>query len=66
MIDRRTVLHGKDPILLSLWNTADRLSFNCLLPSFECMQFATCDKYNGKCACPPGFGKEDCSEPGKW
>ncbi|KAI9848940.1 MAG: hypothetical protein M1838_000320 [Thelocarpon superellum] len=37
--------------------------FNCLLPAFQCQQFATCDKYNGKCACPSGFGKEDCSEP---
>ncbi|KAI9807854.1 MAG: hypothetical protein M1825_005160 [Sarcosagium campestre] len=37
--------------------------FNCILPAFQCAQFATCDKYNGKCACPPGFGTEDCSEP---
>ncbi|KAI9825855.1 MAG: hypothetical protein M1832_000796 [Thelocarpon impressellum] len=37
--------------------------FNCLLPAFGCTQFATCDKYNGKCSCPPGFGGEDCSKP---
>ncbi|KAH0537503.1 hypothetical protein FGG08_005721 [Glutinoglossum americanum] len=37
--------------------------FNCLLPAFQCAQFATCNKYNGKCACPPGFGGEDCSQP---
>ncbi|KAI9682035.1 MAG: hypothetical protein M1817_000089 [Caeruleum heppii] len=37
--------------------------FNCLLPAFECKQFARCDQYNGKCSCPAGFGKEDCSEP---
>lgn len=37
--------------------------FNCQLEAFQCHQFATCNKYNGKCACPPGFGGEDCSEP---
>lgn len=37
--------------------------FNCLLPAFSCAQYATCNKYNGKCACPAGFGAEDCSEP---
>lgn len=37
--------------------------FNCLLPAFECAQYATCNKYNGKCSCPPGFGGEDCSQP---
>ncbi|KAI9826735.1 MAG: hypothetical protein M1819_007280 [Sarea resinae] len=37
--------------------------FNCLLPAFQCAQFATCDKYNGKCSCPAGFGGEDCSKP---
>lgn len=37
--------------------------FNCNLESFQCAQFATCNKYNGKCSCPPGFGGEDCSKP---
>ena len=37
--------------------------FNCNLESFQCAQFATCNKYNGKCSCPPGFGGEDCATP---
>jgi len=37
--------------------------FNCNLESFQCAQFAGCNKYNGKCSCPPGFGGEDCSAP---
>ncbi len=37
--------------------------FNCNLEAFQCAQFATCNKYNGKCSCPPGFGAEDCSKP---
>ena len=37
--------------------------FNCNLEAFACAQFADCNKYNGKCSCPPGFGAEDCSEP---
>ncbi len=37
--------------------------FNCNLESFKCAQFATCNKYNGKCACPPGFGGDDCAQP---
>lgn len=37
--------------------------FNCMLPVFQCAQYATCNKYNGKCSCPPGFGGEDCSQP---
>jgi hypothetical protein len=39
-------------------------SFNCLLPVFTCGQYATCEAYDGKCACPPGFGGEDCMQPG--
>ena len=35
--------------------------FNCNLEAFQCAQFAGCNKYNGKCSCPPGFGAEDCS-----
>lgn len=37
--------------------------FNCQLDAFQCHQFADCNKYNGKCSCPPGFGGDDCSEP---
>lgn len=37
--------------------------FNCNLESFKCAQFAACNKYNGKCACPPGFGGDDCAQP---
>ncbi|KAI9791544.1 MAG: ATP-binding cassette sub- G member 2 [Piccolia ochrophora] len=37
--------------------------FNCMLPAFQCAQFADCDQYNGKCSCPPGFGGADCAEP---
>lgn len=37
--------------------------FNCQLDAFTCTQFAECMPYNGKCACPPGFGGDDCSEP---
>ena len=37
--------------------------FNCRNPSDTCKQFATCDQFNGKCSCPPGFGGDDCSEP---
>ncbi|KAL4918939.1 hypothetical protein BDW62DRAFT_180150 [Aspergillus aurantiobrunneus] len=37
--------------------------FNCQLDAFQCTQFAPCDKYSGKCLCPPGFGGEDCSNP---
>ncbi|KAI0410028.1 hypothetical protein F4802DRAFT_11111 [Xylaria palmicola] len=37
--------------------------FNCLLPAYECGQFADCNTYNGKCECPPGFGGDDCLQP---
>ena len=37
--------------------------FNCNLEAFQCAQFSTCNKYDGKCSCPPGFGGEDCSQP---
>lgn len=37
--------------------------FDCNSKKFECKQFGTCHKSDGRCACPPGFGKEDCSEP---
>ncbi|CAG8956711.1 hypothetical protein HYFRA_00012255 [Hymenoscyphus fraxineus] len=37
--------------------------FNCLLPAFECGQFSDCNKFNGKCSCPPGYGGDDCLQP---
>ncbi|KAI8393321.1 putative ABC transporter [Radiomyces spectabilis] len=37
--------------------------FNCMLPGFECLHFANCSEYNGKCICPPGFGGDDCKQP---
>lgn len=37
--------------------------FNCNLEAFQCMQFGKCNKYNGKCSCPAGFGGDDCSIP---
>ncbi|KAL8880675.1 MAG: hypothetical protein Q9198_001960 [Flavoplaca austrocitrina] len=37
--------------------------FNCNLEAFQCAQFGTCNKYNGKCSCPAGFGSDDCSKP---
>ncbi|KAI1329767.1 hypothetical protein F5Y16DRAFT_81260 [Xylariaceae sp. FL0255] len=37
--------------------------FNCLLPAYECGQYAGCNEYNGKCECPSGFGGDDCIEP---
>ncbi|KAI0546473.1 hypothetical protein F4679DRAFT_410622 [Xylaria curta] len=37
--------------------------FNCLLPAYECGQFADCNAYNGKCECPAGFGGDDCLQP---
>ncbi|EEH20574.2 hypothetical protein PABG_02805 [Paracoccidioides brasiliensis Pb03] len=37
--------------------------FNCELEAFQCHQFAACNKYNGKCECPAGFGGDDCTVP---
>ncbi|KAI2638631.1 hypothetical protein GGS21DRAFT_449636 [Xylaria nigripes] len=37
--------------------------FNCLLPVYECGQFADCNSYNGQCECPAGFGGDDCLQP---
>jgi len=37
--------------------------FNCNLKDFQCQQYGSCMKSNGRCACPPGFGGVDCSEP---
>lgn len=39
--------------------------FNCLLPAFPCSHFSTCNQYDGRCSCPPGFGGDNCSVPGK-
>lgn len=39
--------------------------FNCMLPGFECLHFANCSEYDGKCNCPPGFGGDDCKQPCK-
>lgn len=36
--------------------------FNCMLPLFECKQYSSCNEYNGRCECIPGFGGEDCKE----
>lgn len=40
--------------------------FNCMLPGFECLHFANCSEYDGKCNCPPGFGGNDCKQPSKF
>ncbi|KAF8519556.1 hypothetical protein JB92DRAFT_1989085 [Gautieria morchelliformis] len=48
------------------WSPSDRLvaalsdssndCFNCLLPKFTCGQFGECNKYDGQCKCPEGWG----------
>ncbi|KAK0538875.1 FAD-dependent urate hydroxylase [Tilletia horrida] len=37
--------------------------FNCQLPSFSCAQFGKCSEYDGSCACPTGWGGQDCLSP---
>lgn len=37
--------------------------FNCQLDAFECRHYAPCNRFSGKCVCPPGFGGDDCAEP---
>ena len=37
--------------------------FDCNSKKFECKQFGSCHSSDGRCECPAGFGKEDCSEP---
>ncbi|KAI9318514.1 hypothetical protein BX666DRAFT_1855871 [Dichotomocladium elegans] len=34
-----------------------------MLPGFECLHFANCSEYTGKCTCPPGFGGDNCKQP---
>ncbi|KAI8347182.1 hypothetical protein EDC96DRAFT_427732, partial [Choanephora cucurbitarum] len=34
-----------------------------MLPGFECLHFANCSEYDGKCNCPPGFGGDSCKQP---
>ncbi|GAA5807746.1 hypothetical protein MFLAVUS_001122 [Mucor flavus] len=34
-----------------------------MLPGFECLHFANCSEYDGKCNCPSGFGGDDCKQP---
>lgn len=78
MIDPRVVHPGKNsPFtdwdyggflqggkILPLGDMLISCSFNCLLPAFACGQYAECQEYDGKCSCPPGFGGEDCMQPG--
>ncbi|KAG0357734.1 ATP-binding cassette sub- G member 2 [Gamsiella multidivaricata] len=37
--------------------------FNCLLDAFPCSHFAPCNRYDGRCNCPPGFAGDNCSVP---
>ncbi|KAF9438938.1 hypothetical protein BGZ76_002937 [Entomortierella beljakovae] len=37
--------------------------FNCLLDAFPCSHFSTCNPYDGRCVCPPGFAGDNCSVP---
>lgn len=37
--------------------------FNCNTPSDQCLQYAVCNGFNGKCDCPEGFGGDNCAEP---
>lgn len=37
--------------------------FNCQLDAFQCKQYASCNRFTGKCVCDPGFGGDDCSTP---
>ena len=53
-------------MVLFSWRCAKlTTSFNCLLPAFECQNYAVCNEFDGKCKCPPGFGGDDCLEPCK-
>jgi hypothetical protein len=37
--------------------------FNCNLADFQCHQYANCTHSSGRCACPHGWGGEDCTTP---
>ncbi|QLG71364.1 hypothetical protein HG535_0B04040 [Zygotorulaspora mrakii] len=37
--------------------------FNCMLPIFECKQYAVCNSNTGRCECIEGFSGDDCSIP---
>src|SRR5271163_2207456 len=63
MIDRMIVLHGSLPHIHYIKLI---FSFNCLLPVFECQNYAPCNEFDGKCKCPPGFGGDDCLQPGTY
>ncbi|ODQ51181.1 hypothetical protein SAICODRAFT_60202 [Saitoella complicata NRRL Y-17804] len=54
---------GVDPLLFDGRPDDCPPCFNCLLPAFQCMQYANCSEYDGRCICPPGFGGDDCSQP---
>lgn len=65
MIDPPTAPHG----MMQRSHPKERqvlidASFNCLLPAFTCGQYSECNKYNGKCSCPAGYGGDDCLSPG--
>lgn len=38
--------------------------FNCLLPTFKCLNYANCSSFSGRCDCRSGFSGDDCSVPG--
>lgn len=68
VLAQSTALFGQDSLLggFSLDHRApDNCPpcFNCMLPVFQCQQFASCNEYTGRCDCPAGFGGDDCSEP---
>lgn len=57
-------LLGQDPFSLYEKRPEDcPPCFNCNLDDFQCLQYANCTESNGKCACPPGYGGDDCSQP---
>jgi hypothetical protein len=37
--------------------------FNCNLKAFQCHQFTNCTAASGRCACPAGWGGDDCTTP---
>lgn len=60
--------YSYSPIIKSTFDIFDANCppcFNCMLPGFECLHFANCSEYDGKCNCPSGFGGDDCKQPCK-